>query len=326
MEKTYPTVSQTYLPLPQRRDYGVDEVFGLNSRMSVPGYEPGHPHVPNAEPYIWSDSLARDCIEWLLDPHADPLWISGPAGCGKSACLKSLFSALNVPTVIVSAKADTEPDDILGRTQLVDGSTRFIPGPLLRAYALGYAILFDEIDAFNPETLMACHRLLERETVTLQDGRQIVPSPLVRLAATANTRGDGQGQDLYTGTRVVNGATLNRFEKWHMHYPDPDLEREILLKQLPGFDATVATAMVRTAEDIRKAYEQGHCPMPISLRDLMRWGKRLITGGRRSDVQPVYHGFDKAFGFGVEPCVRRMLHKCIETHFAIAAPELDSAA
>ena len=190
------------------RKYTVEEVFNIPSKMTLDGFEPGHPLVPVRNPlYVWDPKLVKDFLEWLSDTDRDPLWISGPTGCGKTEMLKAIFAALGIPTVIVSAKSSTEPDDILGRVQLRNGDTVFIPGNLLLAYAKGYAIIFDEIDGYNPEVMMACHRLLERARVTLDDGTIIDPAPSLLMAATANTRGDGQGGDLYASTNIFNLAT-----------------------------------------------------------------------------------------------------------------------
>ncbi len=310
-------------PEPIPTTYTVKEIFGFPSQMPLPGYKPGHPLVPQAlDNYVWSPGLAKDCIEWLCDPDPEPLWVSGPTGCGKTEALKQLFAKLHIPAVIVSAKKSTEPDDILGRVQLVNGNTVFTPGPLLEAYARGYAVVFDEIDGYNPEVMMASHRLLEKAPITLDDGTIITPASRILMAATANTRGDGQGGDVYAATSVFNLATLNRFEKWRMDYPVPDVEEQILSGALPSLDDKAITAMVKVAADIRISYQQGSCPGPISIRDLKRWGRKLLLGANRTDVPVVYHAFDKAFGHGVDEHVRAMLHKLIQTHFNIPAPEI----
>jgi len=309
---------------PVSRNYMVEEIFGFSSQIELPGYEPGYPLVPEAcADFVWSPGLAKDLIEWLAESHPDPLWISGPTGCGKTEVLKTMFAQLNIPTVVVSAKKSTEADDILGRVQLVDGNTVFVPGHLLKAYARGYAIIFDEIDSYNADVLMACHRLLERQTVVLDDGTIIVPAKRVLMAATANTRGDGDGADVYTGTSLFNLATLNRFDKIVMDYPESTVEEQILQRALPTLDHSVIGAMVKVATDIRKAWSGGSCPGPISIRDLKRWGRKLILGGNRTDVSPIYHAFDKAFGFGTDIHVRGMLYKLIESHFDVQAPELE---
>ena len=304
--------------------YTVQDIFNLPSKMPLSGFAPGHPLVPNATPgYVWTSALAKDFIEWLTDPTPDPLWISGPTGCGKTECLKNLFAALHIPTVIVSTKSSTEPDDILGRVQLRDGNTVFVPGNLLEAYAKGYAIVFDEIDGYNPEVVMAIHRMLEHAVVTLDDGTVIQPAPRIYMAATANTRGDGQGGDVYTATNIFNLASLNRFEKWEMTYPPADVEIKILENAFSGkLDAQTFPAIVKTAADIRTAYQQGSCPGPISIRDLLRWGRKLIQSGTRKDVSPIYHSFDKAFGNGVDPHVRAMLHTLVQSNFGVAAPQI----
>ncbi len=310
---------------PQPRDYTVEEIFGFPSQMTIPGYEAGHPLVPQALPdFVWDPTLAKDLIEWLTDHfNCEPLYLSGPTGCGKTETLKNLFARLHIPTVIVSAKSSTEPDDILGRTQLIDGNTIFTPGPLLKAYVAGNAaIIFDEIDTYPPEVIMACHRLLERETIILDNGSMFSAGQRILLAATANTRGDGDGGDLYAGTHALNLASLNRFEKLVIDYPAPEIEEKILQKALPTLDQSVIKAMVKVAADIRNAWQGGSCSGPISIRDLKRWGRKLIIGGSRTDVAPLYHAFDKAFGYGADIHVRSMFYKLLESHFDVPAPQL----
>ena len=307
------------------KSYTVEEVFGFPSQLPLSGFAPGHPLVPKATlGYVWDVRMAKDFIEWLTEPDPDPLWISGPTGCGKTDALKNVFAVLNIPTVIVSAKSSTEPDDILGRVQLRNGNTVFVPGDLLKAYEKGYAIIFDEIDGYNPEVIMACHRLLERAVITLDDGTIIKPASRIYMAATANTRGDGQGGDVYTATNIFNMASLNRFEKWCMDYPPPEVEEKILENSFNGkLQSNIMCAMVKTATDIRRTYQDGNCPGPISVRDLLRWGRKLIQAWNRKDVAPLYHSFDKAFGNGVDPHVRAMLHTLIQTNFGIQAPEIE---
>lgn len=305
--------------------YTVEEVFGFPSQLKLTGYKAGHPMVPGRTPgYVWDAGIARDFVEWLTEPNPDPLWISGPTGCGKTEALKNVFSALHIPTVLVSAKSSTEPDDILGRVQLRNGDTVFVPGNLLQAYSKGYAIIFDEIDGYNPEVLMACHRLLERDVVTLDDGSVIKPASRIYMAATANTRGDGQGGELYAATNIFNLASLNRFEKWSMTYPSPEVEEQILENRFAStLQGDIIAAMVKTASDIRQAYMGGNCPGPISIRDLLRWGRKLIQAWHRKDVTPLYHAFDKAFGNGVDPHVRAMLHTLIQVNFGVPAPQIE---
>lgn len=301
----------------------IQEAFGLPSQMTTQGFKPGHPLVPAKNPnYIWAPSLVKDIIEWLGAPVPDPLWVTGPTGCGKTEMLVQLGAALNLPTVIVSAKKSTELEDILGKVTLQNGNTVFVPGLLPHAYRKGFFIVFDEVDGYPPEVMMGCHRMLEKKPVVLDDGTIFMPAQRVLIAASANTRGDGDGGDLYAATNIFNLATLNRFEKWEMDYPDPDVEAAIIKRYHPTLDPRVIDAMVKTAKDIRTAHLQGHCPGPISVRDLIRWGSKLQISGNRTDVKPVYHSFDKAFGNGVNRHVRSVLHKFVQTHFNIPAPVL----
>lgn len=306
------------------KEMTVKEIFGFNSQIKIMGYEPGHPLVPEkTKGYVWDKNLVKDAIEWLTEENPDPVWLSGATGCGKTAFFQNLFANLNWPTIIVSAKSSTEPDDLLGRIHLVNGNTVFVPGELIKAYEQGFAIVFDEVDSYPPECMMACHRMLERKVVALDNGSIINPASRIYMAATANTRGDGQGNDQYISTNIFNLASLNRFEKWEMGYPEAMVEEQILKNEFGvNLDDSIVKAMVATAADIRLAYNQGSCPGPISIRDLLRWGRKLIQAWNRKDVSPIYHSFNKSFGNGVDVYVRQMLWTLIESRFNVKCPEL----
>ncbi len=298
----------------------VEEVFGIPSKMPVTGFVAGHPLAPNKAKYVWDKSLVKDLMEWMSESSPDPLWITGPTGCGKTEMAIQLGAGLNAPTIIVTGRKDAEPGEVLGRIWLENGSTVFKPGLLIEAYEKGWMIIFDEIDGFNPEVGVCLHRLLEKKPITLDNGYIAHPHEHTLMIATANTRGDGEGGDIYASTQIFNLATLNRFEKWEMNYPPAEVEEDIIKLHLTTLDTRAITAMVKVAADIRTAYDQGHCPGPISIRDLIRWGKKLMLSGARSDVSPIYHSFDKAFGNGVNRHVRSALHIFVQTHFNVPAP------
>lgn len=300
----------------------VKDVFGLSSNMPVVGFAPGHPLVPAKIGYVWDKKTVMDLLEWMEEESPDPLWITGPTGCGKTEMAIQLGAGLNAPTVIVTGRKDAEPGEVLGKIWLENGSTVFRPGLLIEAYEKGWMIIYDEIDGFSPEVGVCLHRLLEKKPVTLDNGYVAQPHPRTLMIATANTRGDGEGGDIYASTNIFNLATLNRFEKWEMNYPPADVEESIIKSHLEDLDARAITAMVKVAADIRTAYDQGHCPGPISVRDLIRWGRKLAICGHRTDVKPIYHAFDKAFGNGVNRHVRAALHKFVQTHFNVPAPSI----
>lgn len=300
----------------------LEQVFGIKSQMPVLGFTPGHPLVPAKNHlYVWDSSRVKDIMAWLAVDSPDPLWISGPTGSGKTEMVVQIAAGLNAPFVMLTGRRDAEPADILGKTHFVDGSTKFVPGVVLDVYANGGVICIDEIESFPPEVGLSLHRMFERKPLFLEDGTIVNPAARVLILATGNTRGDGEGGDAYTGTSIFNLATLNRFEKWLVNYPSAEVEENILLAHLPKLKMPTVQAMVKSAADIRVSYQQGSCPGPISIRDLIRWGTKIILSESRTDVLPVFHAFDLAFGNGVDRHVRGHLHKLVQTHFGVEAPK-----
>jgi cobaltochelatase CobS len=302
----------------------VQDAFGFNSQIEIDGFEPGHPYVPEKiKGFVWDKTLTRDIIEWLKEDNPDPIFLSGPTGCGKTSMGQNLFAAINMPAITITGTSSMEPDDIFTRMVLENGNTIIVKQMLLTAYEQGWGIIADEMDSWPPEVVLAMHRMWERQPITLIDGTIVKPAAKNLMIATANTRGDGQGNDVYVATNILNLASLNRFEKWHLDYPSHDIEVQILKNEFcANLTDDILNFMIKTAKDIRVAYQQGNCPGPISIRDLLRWGRKLIAAWNRKDVPPIYHSFDKAFGNGVDVYVRQMLHTLIHSHFGVAPPQI----
>jgi len=303
----------------------VGEVFGNNSKMPLPGFAAGHPNVPKRNPdFIWPINYIRDITEWAIDAEADPLLLTGPTGCGKTESLLQFFSGIYQPTIAISCNRAMEPDEFWGSKEIVssDGSptTEYRRSKLMDAYANGFAIIFDEIDALTAPAAIALHRILERADIALPTGEVVKCHPYTRVVATANTRGDGDTMGRYAGTNQLNSATMNRFQILEYNYPAPEVEQQILAKAVPRCVKETVENIVKVATDIRVSYEQGDSPTTMSIRDMIRWGKSLVSGSGREDVKPLYHSFNKAVGNRCDKECREVFHTFIKQHFGVETP------
>lgn len=64
-------------------------------------------------------------------------------------------------------------------------------------------------------------------------GELIVPHPMFRFAATANTNGGSDKTGLYQGTMRQNLALMDRFVLCEVTYPKPEAEEQLLEKTAP---------------------------------------------------------------------------------------------
>ncbi len=140
----------------------------------------------------------------------------------------------------------------------------------------------------EPSVAFALHQVMEEggRLVLLQNGGEVVePHPRFRLVCTANTLGHGDESGLYTGTKVLNAAFLDRFASiYEMGYPDPAVEKDILQRRVPDCSAALARKLVQTACDVRKARENEEVYCTFSTRRLIELARKHVQLGDLSSA------------------------------------------
>ncbi len=135
----------------------------------------------------------------------------------------------------------------------------------------------------EPSVAFALHQVMEEggRLVLLQNGGEVVePHPRFRLVCTANTLGHGDESGLYTGTKVLNAAFLDRFASiYEMGYPEPAVEKDILQRRVPDCSAALARKLVQTACDVRKARENEEVYCTFSTRRLIELARKHVQLG-----------------------------------------------
>ncbi|MFP4029676.1 MAG: AAA family ATPase [Candidatus Brocadiia bacterium] len=223
------------------------------------------------EDYVLQEGLCRKVLAGLK--ASEKMLLVGPTGVGKSTLIEQLAARLNWPVVRVAASGGLTEADLLGEWTVRDGETVFNYGFLPRAMRMGAICLIDEIDGMEPSVAFSIHQLMEDhgKLVLLQNGGEIIePDPSFRLVCTANTLGHGDETGLYTGTRVLNAAFLDRFASvMRMGYLPPEREVEVILSRAPGFSRDMARALVKVAGGVRRAQENDEVYCTFSTRRLI---------------------------------------------------------
>ena len=227
-----------------------------------------------------------------------PVLLVGPTGCGKSSAVMELAAILNQPLRRVSLNGDFATADFLGeKTIQVDPATgqsivNWQDGILPQAMRSGSWLLVDEIDSAHPSVLFALQTVLEGNPLTLagNGGEVVEPHPDFRFFATANTIGTGDDTGLYTGTKILNEATLDRFGVVHRvdYLPEAEEVRVILDKSGLGKKPELVKALVRVAREVRQGFEIKACFCTFSTRRLINLGKAI------NQLGSVRRGFEVA--------------------------------
>ena len=201
-----------------------------------------------------------------------PVFVTGLSGNGKTLMIEQIHADMKQELIRVNITIETDEDDLLGGFRLVNGETKFVPGPVIEAMERGCTLLLDECD-LGSNKLMALQPVLEGKGVYLKKvNKWITPKDGFNVMATANTKGKGSEDGRFIGTNVLNEAFLERFAiTIEQPYATAATEKKIIvgsMKKYGAVDEEFATNLVTWAEVIRKTFYDGGVDEVISTRRL----------------------------------------------------------
>lgn len=249
----------------ERRQRESDEA---RARTETPRVEPQEiiieDNVPN--PAVHSQHVQYPTLLAFVR-SGFPVWIPGPAGSGKTTAAMHVARDMELPFHFNGA-VDTEYK-LLGFT---DAGGRFHETPFYRAYKDGGIYLFDEVDASNPQAMVALNAALENGHCVFGNGECIAKHENFHVIAAANTYGSGATHE-YVGRNKLDAATVDRFIMLEWQY-DEALERYIA-----GNDE-----WVRYVQCVRAAVKSAGIKHVVSPRASIRGAKLLSQGIARGTV------------------------------------------
>ena len=201
-----------------------------------------------------------------------PVFVTGLSGNGKTLMIEQIHAELKKELIRVNITIETDEDDLLGGFRLVNGETKFVPGPVIDAMDRGCTLLLDECD-LGSNKLMCLQPVLEGKGVYLKKvNKWVTPKQGFNVMATANTKGKGSEDGRFIGTNVLNEAFLERFAiTIEQPYADKKVESKIVIGSMNKYgkvDEKFAENLVTWAEVIRKTFYEGGVDEIISTRRL----------------------------------------------------------
>jgi MoxR-like ATPase len=201
-----------------------------------------------------------------------PLFVTGLSGNGKTLMIEQIHAEMKKELIRVNITIETDEDDLLGGFRLVNGETKFVPGPVIEAMNRGCTLLLDEID-LGSNKLMCLQPVLEGKGVYLKKVNQwVTPKKGFNVMATANTKGQGSDDGMFIGTNVLNEAFLERFAiTLEQPYASIAIEKKIIvgaMKKYGKVDEKFADNLITWADVIRKTFADGGIDSVISTRRL----------------------------------------------------------
>ena len=162
-----------------------------------------------------------------------PVFLSGPAGCGKNYLCKQVADALGLDFYFTNAV--TQEYHLTG---FIDASGIYHETEFYKAATKGGLFFLDEIDGSIPEVLILLNAAIANRYFDFPNGR-VTLHPNFRIIAAGNTSGSG-GDSLYTGRTRLDAASLDRFCLVRINYSKA-IERAITNnnKELLAFAAVL---------------------------------------------------------------------------------------
>ena len=227
-----------------------------------------------------------------------PVFVTGLSGNGKTLMIEQVHSEMKKELIRVNITIETDEDDLLGGFRLVNGETKFVPGPVIEAMERGCTLLLDECD-LGSNKLMCLQPVLEGKGVYLKKvNKWVTPKDGFNVMATANTKGKGSEDGRFIGTNILNEAFLERFAiTIEQPYPANSVEKKIVMGSMTKYgavDEDFATNLVTWSEVIRKTFFDGGVDELISTRRLDHIAKSFsIFKDKQKSIELCVARFDE---------------------------------
>lgn len=189
------------------RGHSLDERSDTE-RYRIPTIVPSH---------YFSDAVFTQLSLWWRYAEADPLYISGPTGAGKSSTAMQFCARLGMPVVSVMARPRMDRRELIGRWVMDERGMKWVDGPAALCWRYGWVLLINEFSCAGPELWVSCNDILEGLPLELdQVGRVLPRHPEARVIITDNTRGASSEStdEGFLGRRLQDRSTIDRF--WHL--------------------------------------------------------------------------------------------------------------
>ncbi len=204
------------------------------------------------------------------------VFLVGPAGSGKTYIAEQVAKALDLPFYEYGAISMEHKFE-----GFIDAHGNYVETMLYKAFKNGGLVLFDEMDASNPNALLCLNAMLANDVASFPCG-MVEKHPDFVVIATGNTVGHGANAQ-YVGRNPMDGATLDRYINIPMDY-DEELELA-----LAGNDA-----WVNYVQAIRAAAIEHKMRHIVSQRASIK-GAKLLAAGMSLEKVKAYVIFNKGF-------------------------------
>lgn len=202
--------------------------------------------------YVFSENAYRTVAAWLEHGADCPLFVSGPAGSGKTSLAMQVAARLSLPVFDFTARLRMDVRELIGRWVMESDGMTFRDGPAVHAWRSGGIFLVNEFSAAPPEAWVSANSLLERLPIFIPEtGELVEPHPMTRIIATDNTRGLSNDQDAgYLGRSLQDRSVMDRTWNLRLEGLSWEEEKRLLLATVPVNFPRIPDVVARRAAEL----------------------------------------------------------------------------
>lgn len=265
LEETTGTVSSA-LPEGSRM---FSDLFGWTP--SIPDFPVSvynEPDSPEVDPFwVWPQQETEVAV-WAME-HRMPVRAIGMPGGGKTEFARNLAAITGRAFCRINFHGEVFLEDIVGKTDLVGGETRFTYGDFPQYVTRPSIMLLDEVSAAKPGLYMGLlQRFLENQVTKIQaTGEEIPPHEGLWVIGADNALGLGDNRGKFPTRNVQDISTLNRWPVTvHINYMDTDQMTNLIKAHVPELHIGQCGKLARFGALCQTAFMQGDIPLTFSLR------------------------------------------------------------
>lgn len=163
-----------------------------------------------------------------------PVYLCGPTGSGKSVLARMAADHFKATYGEIPLSLGVSRTDLFGNWN----AKGFVNRPFTEIYGNGGVFNFEEIDAADPNILLAVNNAIANDSLfNSSNGEEIKRSENFSAISTANTWGNGATSN-FGGREGLDGSTLDRFKYGRVYVDyDPTIEAGILFGDIEELEA-----------------------------------------------------------------------------------------
>lgn len=221
--------------------------------------------------------LVRKGVDDVIEKYGErssPLFAIGETGCGKTMAFRQYAAEKELPFLRVACDDSAILKEFIGRREIINGTTYFKIGLLLKLVQQPSVILFDEFNALPASKLFFLHELLDTKKLFVKDagnGLIINVHPECKIFLACNPC-NGK----YTGTNRVNIALADRGGYLHV----PDFKSSEVRELFKCDDANITESLMQFYEEVHELIQKQNIRVAFSLRSI----KRIVEAFSHGDT------------------------------------------